>query len=135
MSKRNTIQRKIVFDAVKDLANHPTSNDIYDHVVTSHPNISRGTVYRNLNSLAEDGYLRKICIPDGADRFDHTVMPHYHIKCTSCGKFTDLDMEYMKDLDDKVRDVTGYEMESQDIVFRGICPNCRHGLREGVIVY
>lgn len=124
MKKRNTIQGQLVLNAVRQLGNHPTADDVYNYVVKIHPNISKGTVYRNLNSLAEDGLLFKISVPDAADRFDHTLEMHYHIKCMNCGEFVDVSIDYMQDLDDKVSSVTGYKIYSHDVIFKGICANC-----------
>lgn len=81
MEKRNTVQKQLVLQAVRELQCHPTADEVYQHVAARHPSISKATVYRNLNSLAEDGLLRRVAMPDAADRFDFTVGPHYHIKC------------------------------------------------------
>ncbi len=124
MRKRNTIQGQLVLNAVRQLGNHPTADDVYNYVVQMHPNISMGTVYRNLNSLAEDGILVKISVPDAADRFDHTLEKHYHIKCMNCKEFVDVNLDYMQDLDDKVAELTKYKILSHDVVFKGICHNC-----------
>lgn len=124
MKKRNTIQGQLVFNAVKQLANHPTAEDVYNYIVLEHPTISRGTVYRNLNSLAEDGLLLKISVPDSADRFDQTTMMHYHIKCMLCGEFIDVDLKYMHEINEKVSKITNYTILGHDIVFKGICPKC-----------
>lgn len=124
MRKRNTIQGQLVLNAVRQLGNHPTADDVYNYVVQMHPNISKGTVYRNLNSLAEDGILIKISVPDAADRFDHTLEKHYHIKCMNCKEFVDVNLDYMQELDDKVAESTKYKILSHDVVFKGICHNC-----------
>lgn len=124
MKKRNTIQGQLVLNAVKQLSNHPTADDVYSYVEKLYPNISKATVYRNLNSLVEDGMLTKISVPDGADRFDHTLEKHYHIKCMECKEFMDLDLDYMQDLDDKVSELSKYKILSHDIAFKGLCPNC-----------
>ena len=70
MTKRNTIQRQLVIAAVRFLADHPTAEEVYDRITMEYPDISKGTVYRNLNSLVESGLLGKVSVPSGADRFD-----------------------------------------------------------------
>lgn len=122
--RRNTIQRQLVYNAVLNNTNHPTADEIYSIIKESYPDISLATVYRNLNLLAEDNEIRKICMPDSADRFDYTVSPHYHIKCTCCNRFEDIATEYMANLDGTVTVDTGYLVESHDIVFQGVCPRC-----------
>ena len=126
MVKRNTIQRQLVIAAVRFLANHPTAEEVYDRITMEYPDISKGTVYRNLNSLVESGLLGKVSVPSGADRFDHILSKHYHIKCTHCGDFMNVeDLDYFYDLDQKVGAVTSYKMEHHDIVFSGLCPECQ----------
>ena len=108
--KRNTIQRQLVIAAVRFLADHPTADEVYER----------------LNSLVESGLLNKVSVPSGADRFDHMLTKHYHIKCSGCGKFMNVDnMDYMEDLDEKVAAVTGFKMQNHDIVFNGLCPECQ----------
>ena len=126
MAKRNTIQRQLVIAAVRFLADHPTAEEVYDRITMEYPDISKGTVYRNLNSLVESGLLGKVSVPSGADRFDHILARHYHIKCTHCCKFMKVkNFDYFHDLDDKLATATGFKMEHHDIVFSGLCPECQ----------
>ena len=126
MAKRNTIQRQLVIAAVRFLADHPTAEEVYDRITMEYPDISKGTVYRNLNSLVESGLLGKVSVPSGADRFDHILARHYHIKCTHCGKFINVEnFDYFHDLDDKLANATGFKMEHHGIVFSGLCPECQ----------
>lgn len=126
MAKRNTIQRQLVIAAVRFLADHPTAEEVYGRITMEYPDISKGTVYRNLNSLVESGLLSKVSVPSGADRFDHILARHYHIKCTQCGKFMNVDnFAYIPDMDEKVAAVTHFKMNHHDIVFSGICPECQ----------
>ncbi|HZK70774.1 MAG TPA: transcriptional repressor [Clostridia bacterium] len=125
MGKRTTIQKQLVLDAVVNLASHPTADDVYNEVILKYSNISKGTVYRNLNSLVDDDQLRRISVPDAADRFDATNKPHYHIKCKKCEVFYDIDTPYISEIDTKIADIIGFELEGHDIVFKGICPKCK----------
>lgn len=125
MIKRNTIQRALVLEAVNKLKCHATADEIYNVIVNEHPYISRGTVYRNLNQLSESGEIRKLEIPGGADRFDHRCHDHYHARCLKCGQVFDVEMEYIKDLEKKIKDTHGFEFSGHDIMFKGICPECK----------
>ncbi len=125
MIKRNTIQCALVLETVNKLRCHATADEVYDAIVQEHPNISRATVYRNLNRLSQLGRIHKMEIPGGADRFDHECYKHYHIRCEKCGRVFDVDMEYIADLEKKIRDTHGFEFTGHDIVFTGICPNCK----------
>lgn len=126
MAKRNTIQRQLVIAAVRSLADHPTAEEVYDRITMEYPDISKGTVYRNLNSLVDSGLLGKVSVPSGADRYDHILARHYHIKCTKCGKFMNVEnFDYIQGMDEKVAGVTGYKMNHHDIVFSGLCEDCQ----------
>lgn len=124
MALRNTIQRSLVFEAVNALHSHPTADEIFDEVSRVHPAISRATVYRNLNVLAEEGKIRRLPIPDGADRYDHVPDPHYHVRCEACSRVFDVDMELLQDVDSHIRDSRGFHFLGHDIIFKGICPDC-----------
>lgn len=125
MVRRTTIQKELVLNAVSYLHNHATADEIYELIRSTHPHISKGTVYRNLNCLAEEGKIRKIEIPNGSDRFDHICTTHYHIHCCKCGRAFDVDMDVVSDLIDKVKDTHGFDFLDYDIMFKGICPDCQ----------
>lgn len=123
MQKRNTIQRQLVISAVRSLSNHPTAEEVYNRIVLDYPDISKGTVYRNLNSLVDSGLLRRVSVPSSADRYDHILTKHYHVQCRKFMSVDDLD--YFQDLDDKIAQLTGFRMENHNIVFQGVCPECQ----------
>ena len=125
MNRRNTIQRTLVLETVNKLKCHATADEIYDSIVKEHPNISRGTVYRNLNYLSETGEIRRLEISGGADCFDHLCHKHYHARCIQCGHVFDVDMEYLPNLEKNIKDAHGFEIISHDIIFKGICPECK----------
>lgn len=125
MMRRQTIQRSLVLKAVNKLQCHATADEIYEEIVKEHPNVSRATVYRNLNLLSETGHIRKIEIPGGADCFDHICHDHCHVKCEKCGRIFDVDMEYVTGLEKNIRNDRGFSFTGYDIIFRGICPDCQ----------
>jgi Fe2+ or Zn2+ uptake regulation protein len=126
MQKRNTIQRQLVIAAVRSLGNHPTAEQVYNDIILKYPDISKGTVYRNLNSLVESGLLSKVSVPSAADRYDYILTKHYHVQCTRCKKFINVKgLDYDQNLDDKIAQLTGFRMENHDIVFSGLCPECQ----------
>lgn len=125
MERRNTIQKDLVLKTVQELKRHLTADEVYEFIKKEHPTIGRGTVYRNLKILVEEGAIRKVEVPDGLDRFDFTLKDHYHVKCVKCGDIFDVDMEQLPDLKAKIRDTHGMEFLGYDIFFKGICPACR----------
>jgi len=122
--QRSTKQREAVLAAVKTHKNHPTADQIYLHVRGENPKISRGTVYRNLNLLVDNGEVRHVVMP-GVDRFDWRIEPHYHLLCTQCGKVIDVPIPYRDELDKQLSEQTGYEIVRHLTVFEGLCPDCR----------
>lgn len=127
MKNRNTIQRALVLEAVNALQCHATADEVYEAIVKEHPTVSKATVYRNLNLLSEMGEIRKMEIPGGPDRFDHCCHDHCHVRCEKCGRVFDVDMEYVSGLEKGIRDAHGFAFTGYDILFRGICPDCRKG--------
>ena len=125
MVKRNTTQRALVLETVNKLQNHATADEIYEAIISEHPNISRATVYRNLKLLSEMGEIRRLEIPGCPDRFDHRVHNHCHVKCERCGRLFDVDMDYISGLENNIRDSRGFDFTAYDIIFRGICPECK----------
>lgn len=125
MERRNTIQRAMVLDAVRCLHNHPTADAVYAFIIKKHPAIGKGTVYRNLNILSAEGAIQKVIVPNGPDRFDHTIREHYHVQCIRCGGISDVDMDAVPDLMKHIHDAQGFQFLDYNIMFRGICPACQ----------
>ncbi len=126
MKQRSTRQRRLVFDAVQAMREHPTADHIYLKVRGENPRISRGTVYRNLNLLVENGEVRHVRVP-GVDRFDWRTDRHYHVICTRCGRVVDAPVPYDGSADDAIARCTGFEITGHIKVFEGLCPQCRAG--------
>lgn len=124
MERRNTIQKDLVLKTVRELKRHLTADEVYEFIKKDHSTIGKGTVYRNLGILAEEGEIRKIEIPNGPDRFDFTIKKHYHVRCVRCGKIFDVDMDDTGDLKERIHDTHGIRFLDYDILFKGICPDC-----------
>lgn len=124
IQRRNTRQRKLVLDAVLASCDHPTAEEVYNAVRARDDKISRGTVYRNLNLLAEEGTILSIKAPGGV-RFDRTVKPHAHVICLSCGEVVDAPSPVDPETEGRVAEATSYEIASHYTIFEGICPACR----------
>ena len=125
MARRNTIQRALVLEAVNSLQCHATADEVYEEIVREHPTISKATVYRNLNLLSEMGEIRRLEIPGSADRFDHISRTHCHVKCGVCGHVFDVDMDFVTGLENRIRDNHGFDFTDYDIIFHGVCPECK----------
>ena len=124
MERRNTIQKSLVLQAVFELKRHLTADEVYEFVRESYPSIGKGTVYRNLAILSEEGAIRRVEIPDGPDRFDFTLKKHYHMRCIRCGNVSDVDLDEIPELEAKLHDSHGMKLLEYDILFKGICAEC-----------
>ena len=127
-------QRESIKNYLLSTNEHPSADIVYQHVREDFPNISLGTVYRNLNLLADMGEAIKISTPDGGDRFDGRVDPHYHVVCRSCGKVYDLTMD-----EQHSQSITEYAdrhfngtIESHTTLFYGICKECEDQLEHSL---
>ena len=128
---RNSIQKQMILDAVKELR-HPTAAEIREHIKAGYPNISMGTVYRNLTNMAEDGKINRLSFPGGPDRFEIRFHRHYHAVCAGCGTIVDLEgipEDIFKELDGQIETATGFSIHSHGLYFSGLCPRCKDAAR------
>lgn len=116
-------QRDCIKEFLMGRKDHPTADMVYAHVRETFPNISLGTVYRNLSLLSEIGEIRKISC-NGPDRFDANTMPHYHFTCSCCGCVEDLEFSQEPDLSSLIPVNFGGIIEHTNLDFSGICSAC-----------
>ena len=117
-------QRESIKLALARRTDHPTADALYASIREEFPNISLGTVYRNLNLLVELGEIQKLNFGDGADHFDADTSPHYHFMCRECGCIEDLPMEISQETNQLAQKYTDGKIESHITYFYGICGNC-----------
>ena len=117
-------QRESIKELLNSSCNHPTADTIYMTVRQEFPNISLGTVYRNLNLLADLGEAIKITAPNGGVHFDGRTAPHYHFCCNKCGEVIDLDLEELDCINEAAGKNFNGIIESHTMMFYGICENC-----------
>ncbi|MBR5555935.1 transcriptional repressor [bacterium] len=119
-------QREIILETLTENVVHPTAEYLHDKVKEKDPKISLATLYRNLNQLAEKGIIKKIDGLEASSHFDHNTFKHYHFICKECGKVFDISAEVAPDLIEKTQSLTDFTIESHDVVFTGICNNCKN---------
>lgn len=117
-------QREVIKEYLSNTDAHPTADTVYMHIRKEFPRISLGTVYRNLNLLADIGEAIKITTSDGAIRFDGVTSPHYHALCTKCGGLFDLDMEISDSMNTQAQACFDGTIHSHTALFYGVCKNC-----------
>ena len=121
---RLTTQRQVIFEELEKVTSHPTANDMYDMVRKRLPHIGLGTIYRNLELMAENGMIQKLELGGGQKRFDATTMPHYHIHCLACDRIEDVHMPPPPQLNTLAAAASGYQITGHNIAFTGYCRNC-----------
>lgn len=119
-------QRKVILEELRKVTSHPTADEVYDIVRKIIPRISLGTVYRNLEFLCSKGLAQKVGPAGSQKRFDGNAMPHPHIRCRTCGKVQDVHVHFEPPTLNE-SDRLGYEIESCNVEFVGVCPKCRPG--------
>ncbi len=120
-AKRYSRQREMIFQALCSREDHPTADMVYQWLKPTNPNLSLGTVYRNLNLLAEEGMITRMSFP--VERYDAKTYYHPHFLCRCCSSVIDLELSYDTALDAQVGTL-GHEVESHSILFTGVCANC-----------
>ncbi len=124
MALKYSRQREVIKEFLMTRNDHPTADIVYMNVRKTFPNISLGTVYRNLQLLSELGEIRKLNVGDGVEHFDGNTLPHYHFICKQCGSVIDLQMGNI----DTIKDIAGVNFDGQIAghitYFYGICGNC-----------
>lgn len=120
-------QREAIKNFLMTRKDHPTADVVYSSVRNDFPNISLGTVYRNLTLLADIGEIDRLRLGDGVDHFDADTHPHFHFVCTECGSVIDLEMESLSELDAlSGREIGGNRISGNFTYFYGTCNNCRN---------
>jgi len=124
IKRRNTQQRKVILDILRSTDIHPTADWIYERAREHIPNISLGTVYRNLKILRDEGLILEI--NDGKQsRFDGRVDEHFHFKCVTCNSIYDIDVKEVVSIDEKLLMKEGFQIYGYDVIFSGVCPGCK----------
>ena len=121
--KRYSRQRELIYEALRQTEQHPTAEMIYQGLKPANPSLSLGTVYRNLNLLADEGAIRRMAFP--VERYDAKTMPHPHFCCDQCGAVYDLHLPYDAELDRQALLASGHDVTGHEVVFHGICTKCK----------
>ncbi|MBO4899156.1 MAG: transcriptional repressor [Lachnospiraceae bacterium] len=124
MALKYSRQREAIKENLMSRKDHPTADAVYLSIREEYPNISLGTVYRNLQLLTELGELQKIRVGDGLDHFDADTHQHYHFFCNKCGAVIDMDMEAIDEINDIASKTFDGIIESHNLTFSGICGRC-----------
>lgn len=122
---RKTRQRDEILKNLQSRRDHPTADMVYESVRQVCPNLSLGTVYRNLALLTEEGRILKITTGQGADHFDGFVHPHHHFVCKQCGSVLDMEFDVDQDLLQQATEGFTGRIEEYQLQFFGKCASCK----------
>jgi Fur family peroxide stress response transcriptional regulator len=120
-----TVQRRVIVEEVLLRRDHPTAEQIYDTIRASVPEISRGTVYRTLESLVQLGAIRRAHHLGPATRFDSNTDRHHHLVCVACNRAIDFEDAQLDQLPLPSRRRTGFRITDYSIHFTGLCAECQ----------
>ena len=126
MSKtiRHSRQRERIYQYLIAAKEHPSAEMIYTALREELPELSLGTVYRNLKLLEELGKVRKVTNLRGNERYDAICGDHIHFICEDCGNITDLSGTDSEDILKQIPREDGYQFSKLDMMITGLCPDC-----------
>lgn len=124
-ARRNTKQRRVILQELQKLDSHPSAATLYELVRLRLPNISLGTVYRNLDLLADTGVIQKLNSGTPEARYDGNPEVHYHVCCTICGRVDDVHDAPHDLLGTVPERLADFDILGHQLQFIGVCPECR----------
>lgn len=123
--EKKTRQKAAILRILSSTRSHPTADWVYREVRKEIPNVSLGTVYRNLGKLSKSGEILELDLSGSQSRFDAMTEDHYHFRCDRCGNIFDVDEEVDKNINERVAQNTGFWITHHRLEFRGLCRDCQ----------
>jgi Fur family transcriptional regulator, peroxide stress response regulator len=121
-----TYQRMAVYKSLVESPIHPTADDIYNQVKIDHPTISLATVYKTLETLAENLLISKVTNLHDMARYDGQNDPHHHLVCIKCRKILDIHDDNLDGLSLSTQNNNGFKILDYRVQFDGICQECQN---------
>ncbi len=125
-------KRNAILAYLKSVDTHPSAEMVFTHLKQEIPDLSLGTVYRNLSLFKNQGLAQSVATVGGVERFDGYTEPHVHFICTSCTSVTDLmELEVPQSLKAAAETSGGGQVETCQLSFTGVCRDCLAGKKTG----
>ena len=118
-------QRELILNYILNSHEHLTADTIYADLKKDNPELSLGTVYRNLTKLTEIGAIKKVSLPNQVDKFDKNLEPHAHFICDECGSITDINIPEVDKFLNKISKDEDISIRKYDITLNGTCKKCK----------
>ena len=126
--QKRSRQREAILEVVKSTKCHPTADWVYAEVRKVIPNISLGTVYRNLALFEETGEIIAVATVDGQKRYDATADPHTHFICECCNSVIDVETpQPFLEMYSILKKEHGLKATHHSLTFYGKCDKCQNG--------
>lgn len=129
MKTRNTVQKQIILDSIKNTKIHPTASDLYDMLSKVDNTIGKSTIYRNLNQMVDNGDIKIITTHNGSKRYDGDMEDHDHFICSKCGRVLDLSNDTSNDAT-PIEKKYKFKIVNKNTIYEGICENCLKNILE-----
>ena len=128
MERRQNFSRKreAILQTVRGTTEHPSAEWVYHQLKAAYPDLSLGTVYRNLSQFKNDGVIISLGTVNGQERFDGATHPHSHFVCERCGRVLDVESTFSSEACSLISQRYGVLAERCDVIYRGICASCKN---------
>ena len=123
--RRHSKKRDAVLSCIRRSHLHPSAEWIYTQLKPEHPDLSLGTVYRNLALFRESGEIVCVATVHGVERLDAVTEPHAHFICEQCDAVIDVDAP-CDDLRQELEQQYGCTVQRSEMLFRGVCARCKN---------
>lgn len=121
-------KREAILECLRNTDAHPSAEMVFSQLKQEYPDLSLGTVYRNLSMFKNQGMIASLGTVNGVERFDADTHPHVHFICTGCNAVMDMPkMQVPEELYTTVRNETGGKVDFCQLTFTGVCRNCLEG--------
>lgn len=128
--KKYSRKREAVLEKIRGTVSHPTADWVYEEVRKDIPDISLGTVYRNLAVFKDEGLIISVGVVDGRERFDANTREHAHFICLGCGSVLDIEADIEAGLNERVAQANGLDIRFRQLSFYGKCGRCANNGRQ-----
>ena len=123
--KKHFRKRDAILTCLRQTKVHPSADWVYNQLKPEIPDLSLGTVYRNLSLFKEQGLINSLGTVKGVERFDGDTHSHVHFICTECGAVQDIEgMPQLPSLRSSAEYDLGSQIQGCQITFTGLCRNC-----------
>ena len=124
-TKKNFKKRTAILSFLRQTKDHPSAEMVFNHLKQEIPDLSLGTVYRNLSMFKAQGEIISVGTVNGVERFDGNVEPHVHFICNGCDAVLDLpEMQVPKELCQQAAQGASGQVTNYQLIFTGTCQDC-----------